>query len=263
MSTKMVKTARKVAVALGCVGLIGVFAATAEAQPPEQGQGWRQGPPALRGGPRNHGRERGPWGPPRLPRFEDLDTDGDGVLSHEEYSAIRRTDGAAKPGTPGDGSPSKDVMPGRPKPAELDVNGDGALSFEEVSVLPHMTEEHFGRLDSNTDGVLGQDEFPPRGRRARGGQGFRGPQGSGEGHGKGLGQHPPLFERLDADGDGTLSYEEASVIPRINEERFAELDKNGDGVLAQEELPRPPRRGHGPHSGEGRGVRSGPRGGQQ
>jgi hypothetical protein len=52
--------------------------------------------------------------------------------------------------------------------------------------------------------------------------------------------------RLDTDGDGLVSYEEASVLPFMNEERFGELDANSDGVLDATERPRGPRGPQGP-----------------
>jgi hypothetical protein len=44
--------------------------------------------------------------------------------------------------------------------AEIDVNADGLYSFQEVqAVLPEMTEDTFGALDTNGDGLLDADEI--------------------------------------------------------------------------------------------------------
>lgn len=43
------------------------------------------------------------------------------------------------------------------------------------------------------------------------------------------------FRRADRNGDGQLSLEEATALPRLHE-RFLRFDRNGDGVITLEEL---------------------------
>ena len=69
---------------------------------------------------------------------------------------------------------------------------------------------------------------------------------SGPGGPGGRGHRSP---RLDTDGDGLVSYEEASVLPFMDEERFSELDANDDGFLGENECPRGPKGPHGPLPG--------------
>lgn len=104
------------------------------------------------------------------PAFADLDADGDGQLSEEEFSSM----GAAWL-------------------AEMDTDGDGLLSQEELAaaIVERMTEfadrssaRMIERLDENDDGMIGVDEI---------------------GH-----RHDPaeMFSRLDDDGDGLISEDE-------------------------------------------------------
>lgn len=75
---------------------------------------------------------------------------------------------------------------------------------------------------------------------------FASPQDAGPGAGAGPngGQGPRM--KIDANGDGVISREEAAKFPRLAE-RFDELDKNHDGKLDASE--RPQRRGGREHGG--------------
>ena len=106
-------------------------------------------------------------------------------------------------------------------PPDADATADGVKASEEAPAFPCMDEEFFKSLDANGDGVLSRDELPARPRFGRRGKGRK---GSGW---------------LDADGDGTVTHEEASA-PRMDEERFKSLDANGNGILSQDELPARP-----------------------
>ena len=137
------------------------------------------------------------YGPPPPPRmnFEELDANGDGAISRDEFEAIER------PGPPRDFGPrgegfrnggnrpsDRPDRPDRPPRFEdHDTNGDGKLSPEEAEEIPPVHEQGFSTFDDDGDGFLTRDELPPppgmggRGPEARGpegrGPGGRGPEG--------------------------------------------------------------------------------------
>ena len=101
--------------------------------------------------------------------FSDLDADGDGQLTEEEFAAAKLV-----------------------WLQKQDANGDGALSPEEAQAAimerlskaaSRMTERMFSRLDSNEDGLIAADELGDM-RDGRG------------------------FDHLDEDDDGMISEEE-------------------------------------------------------
>lgn len=67
------------------------------------------------------------------------DTDGDGLISQEEF-----------------------LVPAQERFQKQDTDGDGVITFDEISA---HAKEHFLKLDSNGDGVLSQDELPKGGSR--------------------------------------------------------------------------------------------------
>ncbi|MEX2286028.1 MAG: EF-hand domain-containing protein [Planctomycetaceae bacterium] len=135
----------------------------------------------------------------------------------------------------------------------LDTDNDKMLSKDELA----KAAEKFAELDTNKDGKLDGPELmgpPPRfggmggeggeGRRRRGPgddenrgkgrPGGRGPEGAGPGGPGGTGAFGErFFERLDKDGDGKISNEEA---PERLKERFQSLDTDKDGVVSLEEF---------------------------
>ena len=72
----------------------------------------------------------GPW---HRPSFADLDADGNGVVSQEEFVA-----------------PAMDHF------TKLDTDGDGTLSSAEFTA---PLVERFKEIDTNGDGVLSEDEL--------------------------------------------------------------------------------------------------------
>jgi collagen type III alpha len=97
-------------------------------------------------------------------------------------------------------------------------------------------KENFDKMDANKDGFLTPDELKRPG----------GPGGPG-------GERPnpaEMFKRLDKDGDGKVSKEEA---PERMKENFDKMDANKDGFLTPDELKA--------HRPEGPGGPGGPRGG--
>ena len=153
-------------------------------------------------------------------------------------------------GRDGERPPAENRRPEGERPAErspavlraLDLNRDGRLSKDELA----KAAEKFEELDKNQDGHLdhaeligGGAEIPPRdressrnsGSRVEGGRDERarlpGPDGAGRG------RTAPLFQRLDQDGDGKISKDEA---PEQFKERFGMLDANGDGFVSLDEF---------------------------
>ena len=98
----------------------------------------------------------------------------------------------------------------------MDRDGDGRLAPRE---MPPQARRNFERMDRNSDGYLDQQEIRAIGQRSGGPDRPAGGQGG--------------WARWDADGDGTISREEA---PSQFERRFEALDANGDGFLNEEEL---------------------------
>lgn len=198
--------------------------------------------PGDPGGERRPGR---PAGPPDGGLMKAADTNGDKMVTREEFDALERISKLPEEKRDrlfkrldrnGDGVIKQDELRmGRgPRPfpplRQLDKDGDKSISYEEFSAgefASKMPEERrrkfFDKLDTNGDGKLS-----PEDRRGR-----RGPGGDPE----------QMFRRLDGDKDGTLSFEEFSKGPWSRgmgedalEDRFEQIDKNGDLKLDPEEM---------------------------
>ncbi len=124
--------------------------------------------------------ERGRRGPGPAAMRERLDTDRDGSISLAELQAVRpdvTADQFARFDGDGDGqlSPQElDAARGalvariRERAENIDTDGDGAWSFAELqAVRPNLDVGQFNRMDRNGDGLIGEDERPPAGRRFR------------------------------------------------------------------------------------------------
>lgn len=144
-----------------------------------------------------HG-DRGERGGARIemPTFEELDANGDGAVTTDEINAAMQARADARF-------------------AEMDTDGDGALSAEELVAqadadrAARMAERiagHIEKADTNGDGLLQPDEV-----------GARSEDRSGPGAER-------MFERFDADDNGSLSAEEFAQAL----ERMAERGDRGD-----------------------------------
>lgn len=209
----------------------------------------------------------------REERFDEADTNGDGFLSFDEFSAIPPMVRLAQehPGAP------KVIFDGldtnhdgkvdlaefmqqlrqhdRPPLDQMfriaDTNADGSISIEEFSATPPMVElaktnpngpqQVFTKLDTNSDGQLSLEEFIAQSPCPD----------------RPLQQDP--FATADKDGNGFLSFTEFSAIPAMVElakmnpngpqQVFARLDVNHDQQIGPVEflmMPPPPSPGPGP-----------------
>jgi Ca2+-binding EF-hand superfamily protein len=150
-------------------------------------------------------------------------------LTRDDFASASRM--AFGPNAP-DGRPMDGPMGGRP-PVFLrlaDADGDGKISKDELAKLA----DKFGELDRNNDGTLDLSELmggPPPGigrpemQRPDGTPNTR-PVAGGPGSN-------PFFARMDANGDGKISKDEA---PDRLKENFDRMDRNSDGFLTQEEM---------------------------
>lgn len=167
--------------------------------------------------------ERRPAAPPGEGRgpalFRLADTNHDGHVSKEEFAKLAELF------------------------EQLDRNHDGQLDPQELMGMPPAPPEGMRRGDGR-NGDAGRSGDAGRGRDAgrdaeagRNGDAGRGgePAGRDASAPRQEGGRAPgaFFQRLDRDGDGKISRDEA---PPFLKERFAMLDTNGDGFITQDEL---------------------------
>lgn len=121
---------------------------------------------------------------PRMPAFEEMDTNGDGSITAEELTAKRAE-----------------------RAAQVDADGDGKLSAEELAQAEiakateratRHAERMVERMDADGDGLLSAAELatPPEG------------------------PPPGMVERIDADKDGAISRDEADAARKAMTDRM-------------------------------------------
>ena len=142
-------------------------------------------------------------------QFQALDTDGNGVLSGEEFTDRRGRSIFA--------TDVRSVIGDRAL-NRLDTDDDGFVTLAEVQAgRPGATSEWFAGLDDNGDGQLSKDELSVRrfGGRDRD-DGAR--------------------IEIDTNDDGAWSLEELQAVqPEFSAERFNRLDSDNDGLIGQDE----------------------------
>ena len=116
-----------------------------------------------------------------------------------------------------EGQDGRGAMPQRLKQA--DTNGDGMIDRKEAEALPHLLK-HFDEIDTNHDQKLSADELRAFHEK------MHGAKGEHLGH---------MLKKLDTDGDGRISREEAKAAPRLAE-RFDAIDANKDGFITMDEI---------------------------
>ena len=136
--------------------------------------------------------------------FASVDTNGDGLISAEEFATaeLPERNGRGKRGYKGNRG---------------DMSARGDLTDEQMADrIAAMEDNLFHALDADADGVISRDEFSRSAMKEA----------------MADGRKAKMFERADQDGDGYLSPDEFP--PR----RLAQLDANGDGEITRDEMPR-------------------------
>ena len=98
-----------------------------------------------------------------------------------------------------------------------DRNADGMLDRQEAASLPFISE-NFDAIDTDRNGYITLEELRAFHASHRGHHG-----------------HGGFLKKLDKDGDGRISREEASAAPRLAQ-HFDRIDTDHDGFLTKEEL---------------------------
>jgi Ca2+-binding EF-hand superfamily protein len=166
--------------------------------------------------------------------LERFDSDGDKMLTREDFLAATRLAAGQRPDAPGrPQTPGLPQTPGRPQdPASpesaarppfasplfgaLDTDRDGQLSAEEIAAAP----ESLAKLDRDNDGTLSARELMP-------------PGGAGAAGMPELMRIFAMFRNADKDGDQKISREETPLPWR---EHFDRLDADGNGSLDRQEI---------------------------
>lgn len=101
----------------------------------------------------------------------------------------------------------------------LDADGDGQFTAED---LENQAALRFEENDTNGDGFLSSDEMKAAAEQRLSERAER--------------MSTRMMDRLDEDGDGRLSLEEASAGGKRSGRMFERADANGDGVITRAEF---------------------------
>jgi Ca2+-binding EF-hand superfamily protein len=139
--------------------------------------------------------------------FDRVDTNHDGFIDEEEWSAMRSRFGGGMGGGPRAGENLAKL---------LDANGDGKVSRDEFAKILSL----FDTLDKDHNGELSQEEL----------NGFFRAVNEAQAQATGGVEVNNLFEKFDKNKDAKITAEEMG-----NEKTFKALDLNKDGFITREE----------------------------
>jgi Ca2+-binding EF-hand superfamily protein len=166
--------------------------------------------------------------------FRALDTNGDHVLSRDEFVNRHREVNESAPAQPA----APPVAPAAPDTfSQVDRNGDNAITRAEWRA--DLAPASFARLDRNHDGVITRDEFnnplPADSAEARFGELDR--NGDGVLTRSEWRADAFSFSRADRNNDNRVTVDEyvSSPVAGSTEMRFRALDRNRNGVVNRNE----------------------------
>lgn len=110
----------------------------------------------------------------------------------------------------------------------LDADGNGTISLAEV---PERLRPRLVQLDSDGDGNLAESELKSAFQNRAGDR--QQPGARNKIPGGGADKLKLMFQRIDQDGNGSISQQEA---PERMKERFAQIDTDGDGQIDAREF---------------------------
>jgi Ca2+-binding EF-hand superfamily protein len=181
------------------------------------------------------------------PHFENIDTNGDGVIDLKEAQVMAAFSGqqsnstqSAEPAAPGPVTAKQLIR-------SMDKNGDRKISKDEAS---EDLKLFFGQHDTNKDGVIDATEAqalvkPANQEPAAAGAitakqvvDFMDKNGDGKiSMAEASDEVKPHFENIDTNGDGVIDVKEAQVMAAYAtaEQIVGLTDKNGDGKISKAE----------------------------
>lgn len=109
--------------------------------------------------------------------------------------------------------------PMMPEFSEVDTNSDGKLSQDEMAA---HAKARFDAADTDGNGKLSAAEMAAAKKKQQDDRRVR--------------KMTKMIERLDADKDGELSFDEMPGQKTRAEQMFSRIDKDGDGAISKEEM---------------------------